>query len=375
MELLFYICLILLFYTYVGYPMIVYALAKIIRRKAEYDNSFEPDVSVIIIVHNAELYLQNKIDNILSSNYPFSKIELNIINDGSSDRTAEILDKNKDRIRYINFDVRRGKSACIDDAVKLASHDYIVFADVRQVFSPDALKNLVVPLSNNNIGAVSGELVFTNDNHNSFSKGIDAYWRYEKLIRSSEAVVDSVIGATGAIYSIRKKLYSEIPEGLVLDDVLIPMQVVLNGGRVIFTNDAVAYDIPSNDLSNEKRRKIRTLAGNYQLIKVCPQLLNPFRNRLFIQFISHKIMRLMAPFFMLGMLLSSVALSRDSYFYAIITSIQLIAYITAYIAYNNKSNMFFKLKPVRIVNTFIYLNWYSLLALIEFMKGKKTHLW
>jgi cellulose synthase/poly-beta-1,6-N-acetylglucosamine synthase-like glycosyltransferase len=355
--------------------MMVYILAKITRKKSEYDNNFEPDVSVIIIVHNAELYLQNKIDNILSSNYPKSKIELNIINDGSIDRTAEILDKNKSRIRYINFDVRRGKSACIDDAVKFASHDYIVFADVRQAFSPDALRNLMIPLSNSNIGAVSGELVFIDDNHNSFSKGIDAYWRYEKLIRSSEASIDSVIGATGAIYSIKKKFYTKIPEGLVLDDVLIPMQIVLNGGRVVFTNDAIAFDIPSNDLSNEKRRKIRTLAGNYQLIKVCPQLLNPFRNRLFIQFVSHKIMRLMAPFFMLGLLLTSMVLSHDSYYYAIIATIQLMAYITAYMAYNNKSSTFFKLKPVRIVNTFIYLNWYSFLALIEFMKGRKTHLW
>lgn len=374
MKLLFYICLVLLFYTYIGYPMMVYILARITSKKYEYDNNFEPDVSVIIIVHNAELYLQNKIDNILSSNYPKSKIELNIINDGSIDRTAEILDKNKSQIRYINFDVRRGKSACIDDAVNFASHDHIVFADVRQTFSPDALRQLIIPLSNNNIGAVSGELVFIDDNHNSFSKGIDAYWRYEKLIRSSEASIDSVIGATGAIYSIKKKFYTKIPEGLVLDDVLIPMQIVLNGGRVVFTNDAIAFDIPSNDLSNEKRRKIRTLAGNYQLIKVCPQLLNPFRNRLFIQFFSHKIMRLIAPFLMLGMLLTSMLLSHDSYYYAIIATIQLVVYITAYIAYNNKSSMFFKLKPVRIVNTFIYLNWYSFLALIEFMKGKNSSL-
>ncbi|HEY9200449.1 MAG TPA: glycosyltransferase family 2 protein [Gammaproteobacteria bacterium] len=375
MQEFFYICLVLLFYTYIGYPVIVFALAKLIRRGFVYNKDFEPNVSVIIIVHNAEQYLQRKIDNILSSDYPLNKLELIIINDGSTDSTAQIIDNNKNCIRFINFDIRRGKSACIDDAVRFASHDYIVFADVRQLFSVDAISSLIAPLADENIGAVSGELVFADENHNAFSKGIDAYWRYEKLIRSSEASIDSVIGVTGAIYSIRKRLYSKIPEGLVLDDVLIPMQVILNGGRVIFANNAIASDIPSSDSTNEKRRKIRTLAGNYQLITVCPKLLNPFKNRVFIQFVSHKLLRLMAPFFMLGILFSSVLLSTKSSYYTLLVLLQLITYIMAYAAYNNTSSQVFRYKPVRILNTFIYLNWYSFLALLEFIKGKKTHLW
>ncbi len=375
MEILFYLFSFLLIYTYLGYPLIVFFVSRFINKKTSIDNSFEPEVSVIIVVHNAEKHLQNKIDNILSSAYPYDKLELCIISDGSTDKTVTILDQNKNRIKYKSFSERRGKAACINDAIKFASHDYIVFADVRQEFKTDTITCLIKPLSDNSLGAVSGELVFVDKDHNTFSQGIDAYWRYEKLIRSSEARLDSVIGVTGAVYSIRRSAFKEIPEGVVLDDVLIPMQMILDGYRVIFVNSAIAYDVPSSDQENEKRRKIRTLAGNYQLIKLCPNLINPIKNRMFIQFLSHKIMRLLAPFFMIGILITSAILAYQSNLYLYILMLQVIAYVIAYYGYHNDNKRLTKYKLIRIMNTFIFLNWYSFLALIEFLKGKKTHLW
>jgi cellulose synthase/poly-beta-1,6-N-acetylglucosamine synthase-like glycosyltransferase len=372
MEALFLISIIFLIYTYIGYPVLVFLISKIVTRSCDTDQTFEPQISIIITVYNGEQYLEKKIDNILSSNYPLDKLNIIIVSDGSTDNTEEILGRNLDKVTFQIYNKRRGKAACLNDAVQLAETDYIVFADVRQEFDKNTIRELVKPLSDSSIGAVSGELVFVDDNHNPFSKGIDAYWRYEKLIRNSEAKINSVIGVTGAVYSIKKSLYKPIPTGVVLDDVLIPMQVILAGYRVIFNSNAIAYDVPSSDKFNEKRRKIRTLAGNYQLIQLLPALLNPFVNKLFIQFVSHKVFRLLAPFFMISALLSNVILIDAGIAYLSICIVQVILYLSVLL---NEKLSLSRMLPFRIVNTFVVLNWYSLLALIEFMKGKKTHLW
>lgn len=372
METLFLLSIIFIIYTYIGYPVLVYIISKFVFKDCDIDERFEPEVSVIVTVFNGEYYLDKKIDNILSSDYPLKKINIIIVSDGSTDDTENILRKNSDKITFKIFNERRGKAACLNDAIKLVDTDYIVFADVRQEFEKTTIRELIKPLSDSNIGAVSGELVFVDENHNPFSKGIDAYWRYEKLIRNSESKINSVIGVTGAVYSIKSSLYKRLPHGVVLDDVLIPMQIVLAGYRVIFNPDAVAYDIPSINKLNEKRRKIRTLAGNYQLIQFLPSLLNPFVNRLFVQFVSHKMFRLLAPFFMLIALLSNMFLINSGWGYTSLFVAQILSYSSVLLS--DKLSLS-KILAFRIINTFIVLNWYSLLALFEFIKGKKTHLW
>jgi len=371
----FIISIFFIFYTYLGYPIVVFILSMFLNKKIKYDNSFEPNISVVIIAYNAEKFIEKKITNILSSAYPCEKMEIIIVNDGSDDQTLDLINKYNKEVICLSFDVRRGKAACLNDAVNQASSDYIVFADVRQDFAPQTLKQLVLPLSDPSIGAVSGELVFIDDDHNSFSKGIDAYWRYEKLIRNSEASISSVIGVTGAVYSLKKGLFTELPSGVVLDDVLVPMKVILSGYRVAFNPEAIAYDVPSSDKANEKRRKIRTLAGNYQLVSLCPSLINPLKNRVFLQFVSHKLLRLLGPFFMIMAFISNVFLLNVHVIYEVLLVSQVSIYLISIVNHFNVSYPGSKSFPVRIINTFITLNWYSFLALIEFIKGKKTHLW
>jgi len=365
----------LLIYTYLGYPIIVFLLSKVVKHKINKDDLFCPKVSVIIVVYNGEKYLEKKINNILTCNYPAENIELLIISDGSTDDTNNILHEYSYRIKSKIFKERRGKAACLNDAVNYSTNEYIVFADVRQKFDEDTIINLISPLANETVGAVSGELVFIDDDHNSFSKGIDAYWRYEKFIRNSEAKIHSVIGVTGAVYSIKKSLYKPIPKGVILDDVLIPMQVVLSGYRVLFEATAIAYDVPSNDSVNEKRRKIRTLAGNYQLVSINPSLLNPIKNKLFIQFISHKMLRLLAPFFMLSLFISNIYLFNEGWFYKLTLLSQIFMYTVSILTHYGFREKLGSNILLRMTNTFVILNWYSFLALIEYIKGKKTHLW
>lgn len=372
MSLLFWASTFLLIYTYLGYPIIIYFLSRLFHAE-NIKNIITPHINIVMVVYNGELYLEAKIHNILSSNYPRDRLHLIIISDGSTDGTVNILDKYAAQIQFHHFDVRRGKAACLNDALEHCNYDYVVFSDVRQRFAVNTISHLISRLSDSQVGAVSGELMIEDDGHNDFSKGIDAYWRYEKFIRNSEARYKSVVGVTGAVYAIKRSLYKSIPTGVILDDVLIPMQIIVSGYRVVFEPEALAYDYPSIDKKRERGRKIRTLAGNYQLISLMPVLLNPFKNPLFIQFISHKLLRLLGPLLLLLIFVSNLYLISDGWFYKLSIIIQTTVYILALV-----STLSLKLsnnKFIRLVRVFIILNWYSFLGLVEYVKNNKTHLW
>ena len=162
---------------------------------------------------------------------------------------------------------------------------------VRQRLDTAAVRSLVENFANPEVGAVSGELVFESDDISRFGESIDAYWRYEKFIRRQESRFHSVIGVTGALYSLRRECFQKIPAGTILDDVVIPMNIVMDGRRVVFDKRARAFDRVSVNYRQEKARKIRTAAGNYQMFVNHPLFFVPLRNPLFIQFISHKILR------------------------------------------------------------------------------------
>jgi len=372
MENLFWITTLLLFYTYFGYPVIVYLLSRLFKSQSLAEE-ISPEINLVMIVYNGEQFLETKITNIFSSDYPTEKINLIIISDGSNDNTVKVLKKFSDQIEFYHYDERRGKTACLNDAIAHCNKDYVVFADVRQRFASNTIRSLVSRLSDPKVGAVSGELVFEEEGHNVFSKGIDAYWRYEKFIRNNEASFSSVVGVTGAVYAIKRSLYKPVPDGVILDDVLIPMQVVMSGYRVVFEPDAIAYDYPSSDKDRERSRKIRTLAGNYQLVSLLPALLNPFKNPIIIQFVSHKLLRLVGPFLLVMIFTSNLFLFSQNDLYTLTLFIQLIAYLLAIISTVNATVS--KLIIVRLIRTFITLNWYSFLGLVEYLKNKKTHLW
>ena len=194
---------------------------------------------------------------------------------------------------------RRGKVSLLNEIVPQAKGEIIVFSDARQIFKKDALRNLVANFADEKVGCVSGELVFVDEDKASVSKGIGFYWQYEKWMRKMESRISSAVGATGAIYAIRKNLYVAPPQGTILDDVFIPLKVVEQGFRVIFDSEAVAYDRIVSTSKEEFKRKTRTLAGNFQLFFQFKKLLNPLRSKVAFQFFSHKFLRAIAFFFLI----------------------------------------------------------------------------
>lgn len=363
-----------LFYIYVGYPLIIKHWAKLHPKPYSKNMQFVPQISIIIIVYNEEKNIVSKIDNIFSSGYPAEKIQLIVVSDGSTDSTNSYLKSLGRDIDFIENDIRKGKSGCINEAVSLVKHNIIVFMDARQRLENGALLSLVSNFNDIDVGAVSGELVFVDPDNTNTAKNLNAYWSYEKNIRKNESKLHSVQGVTGALYAIRTDLMPYVPSGVVLDDVYIPMHVIKAGKRVLFESDAVIYDVPTTNYKIEKKRKIRTIAGNYQLLVLCPFLLNPLKYKTFFQYMSHKVLRLMSPLFLVALYVSSLYLYfngdyffYDFSFYALYLSLLLTA--------TNIKGDFKILKLLRYYSSFIQLNYFALHGFIEFLTNKKIHLW
>ena len=225
-----------------------------------------------------------------------------------------------------------GKATALNAGVALARHDIIVFADARQRFARGALRALVASFADPSVGVVSGELVLdceAGTSESSAADGVGAYWRYEKWIRARETAVASMLGATGAIYAIRRDAWRALPAGTILDDVLAPMRAVLAGWRAVFEPGARAFDVTASDTSAEQQRKTRTLAGNWQILAREPRLLLPGANPVWFQYLSHKVGRLLVPFALVAGAVSALALASSSWLALVAVVVQLVFYALA----------------------------------------------
>ncbi len=372
-EVAFWASVMFLAYTYAGYPAIILALSRLCPRPAMCGD-FTPPVTIIIIAYNEEQTIVRKLESCLGQQYPAGNLEIIVVSDGSRDLTRNKVSQFKDRgVRYLEHEERRGKAACINDAVQACRTDYIIFSDARQRLAPDAVMLLMRNFVDPSVGGVSGELVFEGVGGNEFSKSVDVYWRYEKFLRQSEGRLDSVVGATGALYAISRAYFEPIPSGTILDDVLIPMNIVLQGKRIVFEPAAIVFDVPSPNVASEQRRKRRTLAGNYQIVALKPSLLNPLKNRLWVQYVSHKITRLLAPLAMLVAFVTNALLVGSAPWYALLMALQLLLYGMAFLGIFYP--VFMKLAIFRIPTTFCTYNWCAVLGFAEFIKNRNPHLW
>ncbi|HEV2622967.1 MAG TPA: glycosyltransferase family 2 protein [Frateuria sp.] len=370
--LVFVACALGLAHVFVGYPLWVAALARWWPRRVR-SQAWAPRVTAVVAVHDGASHIEAKLAGLLALDYPRGLLDVVVACDGCTDDTAARCRRLGDeRIRVLEFDVRRGKAACLNDAVAQARGEVLLMTDVRQRLEPDALLRLVANLGDPAVGAVSGELRLF-DAQTGFARGIDAYWRYEKLIRRAESRSGSVVGVSGALYAIRRELFRPLPPGTVLDDVLVPMQVAAAGRRVVFEPQAVAWDGTSQQPQEEQRRKIRTLAGNYQLVQLAPWLLLPWRNPLWFRFVSHKLLRLLAPWLLLGLALAAALLATRHTLFAAIT-LALAAALAAVIVGRHLPSLGGRL-PVRLLTAFCYLNLFAAQALVAFARNRRLHLW
>ena len=312
LQMSYWCSLAMLAYIYVGYPLLAWARCRRSTNVPEQAPTSETsaEVSIVIVAHNESRSLPAKIRSLLNSTGAERIREILIGSDGSTDDTAEVIARlHEPRVRVVNFPDRRGKPSVLNDLVPQCQAGIVLLADARQMFDPHCLQRLLRHFSDPIVGVVSGELVLRRDeSQTTAAAGIGFYWKYEKFIRQCESRGRGVPGATGACYAIRKDLFCPIPESTILDDVAIPMQAVVRGYRCLLESGARIFDEPSQSTRQESIRKRRTIAGVAQLARLFPQWLLPWRNPLWFEFVSHKLLRLVSPLLIAQVLVSNLCL-------------------------------------------------------------------
>ena len=362
MRALFWMSLALIWYAYAGYPLLLWAFA---RRRPVQKAPWLPSVSVVIAAHNEEVNLPRKLEALRAVDYPQRLLQVIIVSDGSTDGTPALLSASQPFVTPVIVPSPVGKAEALNRGVAQATGAVLVFLDARQSLEPDAIAELVSCLADPAVGAVSGELHLQTAEGLPSPDGLGIYWKLEKLTRRLESASGSVVGVTGAIYAMRRELYQPIPPGTLLDDVLIPMQVARQGKRVLFDGGAIACDRIFPNPGKEFARKVRTLTGNYQLLRLAPWLLST-ANPLLFRLVSHKLLRLVVPVLLLMLLVSSALAA--GLFYKAVFALQVVFYSIALIGFAFPSAR--QQRAVSVPYTFTMLNVAAALAFYNFLGGR-----
>jgi Glycosyltransferases, probably involved in cell wall biogenesis len=332
-EVSFWVCTALVVYVYAGYPLLIWIASRIFGTapKASESNHW-PFLSVVIAAHNEESVIGERLQNLLALDYPAHQLEIVIASDGSTDRTCDIVRAcGAPNVRLLEFAKNRGKAAVLNDAVALARGEILVLSDANTMMAPNAARQLARWFSHEEIGVVCGRLVLVDQTSGQNADGV--YWKYETFLKCSEARLGALLGANGAIYAMRKSLYPGLPNRIAVDDFVIPLLAHLTSGRRIeYDADAIAYEETPLEIRSEFARRSRIGAGGFQSLSLLWPLMNPARGWVALSFVSHKVLRWICPFFLVGALLTSLLLSTDP-LYRVALGTQLVLYTTALAGY------------------------------------------
>lgn len=369
-RLIFWVSAAVVIYAYALYPLLVAALGRLVSRPGAAGKG-PASFSIIVTAFNERTTILRRVRELLQliANSE-QRGELIVVSDGSTDGTVAVLEEARSpELRVIDLPQNVGKAAALNQAAAAATGQVMVFADVRQSWASDALQWLLQGFSDSAVGAVSGELIL--ESAPGVMAGVGLYWRYEKWLRRREGHLHSCVGVTGAISAVRRELFQPIPQGTVLDDVYWPLVVAMHGSRVIHEERARAYDRLPDRARDELRRKVRTLCGNFQLVAMLPSLLVPWRNPIWFQFVSHKISRLLVPWALILMLVSSALL--PGVFYRVALWAQVAFYVLALAG--SRRWIASRLSVASAASSFVVLNTAAWLAFWVWVSGGSRKSW
>ncbi len=315
-KLLFWISAGFTIYVYVGYPILLWVLQAVFRASPR-RQPVEPTVSLLVAAYNEAAVIADKIRNSLAIDYPADKLEIVIANDGSTDATADIVRsfvgaESGGRVRLLNFEINRGKTPMLNDAVPQLHGEIVAFSDASSMVAADALRTLVQSFSDPRVGAASGVYRLLKKDHSQLGSQEDLYWKYETFLKVQEAKLGAFTGAHGSLYAIRRALYPFPSASTINDDFTIPMRILEHGHRVAYEPAAVAYE-EAHQMEGFSRR-VRITAGNIEQLRELKALMWPPRPFVLFCLLSHKTGRLLVPVFMLVALAANIAL-RDQFPY------------------------------------------------------------
>lgn len=294
--------------VWIVYPLVIALLGVVLRRRRPALPSPAPTVSVVLATREPLEDVRRRVDDLVRAEYDQARLQIVIARDprASAVSSGAFHVPAGVSVVVVTGDEPGGKAAALNAGVRAATGDVLVFTDTHQRFAPDAIALLAAATVAPGFGAASGRLSLREEHDRLALSPADLYWRYERWLRRNEARVHSTVGVTGAIYAMRRALWAPLPTGLLLDDVFVPMRLVLEGHRVDFVAEARATETRSVTPGQEYRRKVRTLTGVLQLCAWLPAVLSPLRNRIWAQFVVHKLLRLLTPYAVVALLVVGV---------------------------------------------------------------------
>ncbi len=374
-PIVFWVALAVLVYTGIVFPLMVLARGWLIRRPFKTDD-VTPQLSVIVCAYNEQDNIRARLENLLSLDYPKERLEILIASDGSSDGTDAIVAGYEGQgVRLLSLP-RQGKIPAMNTASRKARGEILVFSDANTMFAPDAIRALVRPFADPTVGGVAGDQRYSKEQRGGLtSDGERSYWNFDRILKRAQSRAGNVISATGAIYAIRRALFRQIPLG-VTDDFVVSTRVIALGYRLVFAEDAVAYEPVADGSSAEFRRKVRVITQGMRSIQVMRRLLNPWRFGFYsVDLFSHKVLRRLVVFPLLALLTANLALWNQGWFYQMTLAAQVAFYGCALAGVLLGGTRIGRLKPLSIPLFVCMVNAAALLATVRLITGRRIERW
>lgn len=387
-KILFWICFILVFYTYIGYGLIMWILVKIKESKEKKQSqdictSGEelPDVTLLMAAYNEEDVIKDKMQNTYQLKYPAEKLHIVWVTDGSDDRTNELL-RQYDNVEVLFQPDREGKTAAINRAMKFVKTPLVIMTDANTILNEEAITEMVKPFNNKKVGCVAGEKrIAKKNNAGTASGGEGLYWRYESTLKDLDARLYSAMGAAGELFALRTDLFEEMEPDTLLDDFILSMRIVMKGYKIAYTKKAYAMESGSKDMHEEEIRKVRISAGGMQSVIRLKELLNPFKYGVVtFEYVSHRVLRwsitpiaffLMFP---LNLFLAfAITSGGEAVFYLLLMLGQMFFYLLGYWGYV-LSRLHIKSPKLYIVYYFLFMN-INVIKGFYYLANRPTGVW
>jgi cellulose synthase/poly-beta-1,6-N-acetylglucosamine synthase-like glycosyltransferase len=367
-ENIFWACMLLIFYSYAGYPLLLWFISCIREMPVVVKRHFTPPISVIVPVHNEQHVIASKLENLLSLTYPREKLEIIVVSDGSRDRTAEIVGSFLDRgVRFFELSERTGKAGALNLGLRQASGEIIVFTDASIMLEPDSLSELAQPFHDPGVGCVSGE------DYIKGQSGEGLYGRYELFLRYLESRIGSLVAASGCFYAQRRELISEFKSGMAPDFFSV-LETVANGRRAVSCPTAKGFMGAVKSAGGEFQRKSRTLLRGITTLMAFKYLLNPLKYGLFAWSLwTHKVLRWLCGMLLIVIFLTNLQLVQSPFYLAIFV-LQTGFYSMAFIGLLTSENFREKLL-IKIPLFFCVTNFSTVLAWFKYLKGERQEIW
>lgn len=374
MEFLFWSAVLLLFYTYLGYPVFLVLANRLVSRPVRKEEGLPVSVSLIIAAYNEEGAIEGKLLNSLALEHR-GELEIIVVSDGSTDGTDRIVAGFRDcGVKLVRVEGRRGKTAAQNQAAAAARGEILIFSDATSIYEPDVVLKMLRPFADPEVGCVSGRLVFRNRADTVFGGEKNTSEGYDQWIKGMESDIHSIYGVNGCLYALRKECYRPLADTLT-SDFVVPLKILESGLRVVFEPKAVCYEEPCSEARGEFRRKIRTSRAGIAGMIHMRALLNPFRHFWpSVGLMSHKVLRWMSPFLLAAALAGSLLSLTSGWIYQVAVALQAGFYLCCCLGYFAERHTV-KRRVFTIPFNFMLINVAAVLGLFQCLAGNVSEAW